>query len=407
MKVLLLNQFFHPDLSATAQLATDLAEDLVREGFEVTALAAQGSYLGGERLPSSEVNRGVRIARVRCTSLGKGTIARRLVDYGSFYSVAALRLLVGRRFDVVVAMSTPPLVATLGALVRKTRRTRFVYWLQDVYPELAIELGVVRAGSPAAAVLERLSSWTLRSADAAVVLGDAMGDRVRAKGVDASRIHVVPNWADEVAIRPVPAEANEFRRSHGLADKRVVLYSGNMGRAHDLATILGAARALRDQPDLRFVFVGDGAKRAEVEAAARELPSIRLLPYQPRERLSESLSSGDIHVVTQEPCTVGLIEPSKLYGVMAVGRPVLYIGPPGTEAARTVEREGIGAIVACGDATSAVAGIERLLADRESLGTRARAAFEARYRRKLRTSRFAAILRTLGARSPALASEQT
>jgi glycosyltransferase involved in cell wall biosynthesis len=279
-----------------------------------------------------------------------------------------------------------------------------VYWLQDVYPELAVELGVLRARSPAARAFDALSRWTLRRADAVIVLGDAMADRVRAKGVDASRIQVVPNWADEDAIRPVQADVNEFRRSHGLDGKRVVLYSGNMGRAHDLKTILGAARVLRDDPDLRFVFVGDGAKRAEVEAAARELSSIQLLPYQPREDLSESLSSGDIHVVTQEPCTHGLIEPSKLYGVMAAGRPVLYIGPPETEAARTVEREAIGAVVASGDVGSAVDAIQRLLADRESLGTRARTAFEARYHRKLRTSRFAEILRTLGAGSPALPS---
>ena len=168
-----------------------------------------------------------------------------------------------------------------------------------------------------------------------------------------------------------------------------------MGRAHDLSTILGAARALRDDPELRFVFVGDGAKRAEVEAAARDLPSIRLLPYQPRERLSESLSSGDVHVVTQEPCTLGLIEPSKLYGVMAAGRPTLYIGPPGTEAARTVEQEGIGATVATGDVESAAAAIRRLLADREPLGQRARKAFAQRYGRKRRTSQFAAILRDI------------
>ncbi len=406
MKVLLLNQFFHPDLSATAQLATDLAEDLVREGFEVSALAARGSYLGGGgKLPSSELYRGVHIERIRCTSLGKATILRRVIDYGSFYAAAAARLLLGPRFDVLVAMSTPPMVATLGALLRSARRTRFVYWLQDVYPELAIEFGVLRPRSPAARAFHALSQWTLRRADAAVVLGEAMGERVRARGVDPRRIHVVPNWADDDAVRPVLAEANEFRRAQGLEGKRVVLYSGNLGRAHELSTILAAARAMRDQPDLRFVFIGEGARRAEVEAAARELPSIRLLPYQPRERLSESLSAGDVHVVTQAPCTVGLIEPSKLYGVMAAGRPVLYVGPPGTEAARTVEEEGIGAAVAAGDVGAAVSAIERLLADRESLGPRARAAFEARYSRRLRTSRFAEILRALGTADPARASE--
>ena len=316
---------------------------------------------------------------MRCTSLGKGSVPRRLLDYGTFYGAAAARALAGQRFDVVVAMSTPPLVATVGAMLRRVRGTRFVYWLQDVYPELAIEFGVLRARSPAARVLDAISRSTLRSADAVVVLGEAMADRVRAKGVEPSRVHVVPNWADEKALHPVSREANEFRRTHGLDGKRVVLYSGNMGRAHDLTTLLGAARLLRDAADLVFLFVGDGAKRGEVETAARELPSVRLLPYQPREGLSESLSAGDVHVVTQAPFTVGLIEPSKLYGVMAVGRPVLFIGPPGTEAARTVEREGIGEVVAAGNPEAAAAALRRLLARGGELGERARTAFERGY----------------------------
>jgi colanic acid biosynthesis glycosyl transferase WcaI len=395
VKVLLLNQFFRPDLSATAQLATDLAEDLVASGLEVTALATRGSYQGGGRLPGSELHRGVRVERVRCTSLGKSSIPRRLLDYVTFYLSAAARVHAGPRYDVVIAMSSPPLVATLGAMLRRVRGTRFVYWLQDVYPELAIEFGVLRASSPAARALDAISRSTLRSADAVVVLGEAMAELVRAKGVEPSRVHVVPNWADEHALRPVPREANEFRRAHGLEGKRVVLYSGNMGRAHDLTTLLGAARLLRGEPDLVFLFVGGGAKRGEVELAARDLPSIRLLPYQPREGLSESLSAGDVHVVTQAPFTVGLIEPSKLYGVMAVGRPVLFVGPPGTEAARTVEREGIGEVVACGDPASAAAALRRLLQRGSELGPRARTAFERGYSRSLRTSRFGDLIRSI------------
>ncbi len=398
MKVLLLNQFFHPDLSATAQLATDLAEDLVQSGFEVTALATRGGYLGGGRLAARETFRGVRIERVRCTSLGKASIARRLLDYGSFFASATARVLAGPRHDVIVAMSTPPLVAAIGALRRRTRNrgTRFVYWLQDVYPELAVEFGVFGARSPAARLFGAASRWTLRRADAVVVLGEAMGERVRAKGVPAERVHVLPNWADGAAVGPAPAEAAEFLRAHGLEGKRVVLYSGNMGRAHDLTTILGAARLLRTRPEIAFVFVGDGAKRGEVEAAARELPSIRLLPYQPRERLGASLSSGELHLVTQEPFTVGLVEPSKLYGAMAAGRPVLYIGPPETEAARTVEREGIGAVLPIGDPAAAAAAVAALLDRSAELGARARAAFLARYDRRLRTAQFASILRALG-----------
>jgi colanic acid biosynthesis glycosyl transferase WcaI len=392
VRVLLLNQFFHPDLAATAQLATDLAEDLVAAGFEVTALAAQGSYLGGGRLPSREEYKGIRIERVRCTSLGKGSIARRLLDYGSFYASAAARVLAAGRYDAVLAMSTPPLVATIGALRRSVRGTRFVYWLQDVYPELAVEFGVLRKGSLATRAFDAASRWTLRRADAVIVLGDAMGDRVRAKGVAAERVHVVPNWADEQAIRPVPREKNAFRRAHGLDGKQVVLYSGNMGRAHDVATVLEAARQLREEPDLVFLFIGDGAKRPEVEAAARELPSVRLLPYQPRESLAESLSAGDVHLVTQAAFTLGLMEPSKLYGAMAVGRPILYVGPLEGEVARTVAGEGIGATVEPGDALGVARAVRELLANGATLGQRARARFESDYVRSVRTRQFTGVI---------------
>lgn len=395
MKVLLLNQFFHPDLSATAQLATDLAEDLVRHGCEVTALATRGAYLGGGSLPSREEYRGIHIERVRCTSLGKQSIARRLTDYASFYAAAAVRVLTGAHQDVVVALSTPPLVATIGAERRALRGTRFVYWLQDVYPELAVEFGLFKERSLAARAFDALSRWTMRHADAVVVLGDAMGDRVRSKGVQPSRVHVIPNWADGVEVRPVSAEANALVREQGLEGKRVVLYSGNMGRAHDVTTLIDAARLLRGRQDIVFVFIGDGAKRAEVEAAARENSSIRLLPYQPRERLAASLSAGEVHLVTQAAFTVGLVEPSKLYGAMAAGRPIVYVGPPGTEAARTIERERIGAVVPNGHAAAAADAIESTLRASSEMGARARTAFELGYDRRWRTERFVELLARL------------
>jgi glycosyltransferase involved in cell wall biosynthesis len=384
MKLLLLNQFFHPDLSATAQLATDLAEDLAARGHEVTVLAARGSYLGGGAWSARERHRGVEIVRVWSTSLGKASTARRLVDYLSFFAAAAWRAMTLPRPDLVLTLSTPPMVASIGAALRVLRGVPFVYWLQDVYPELAIEFGVLRRGGLRARLFGAASGWIQRRADAVVVLGRAMAERVKAHGVPAARVHVVPNWADGASLSPLLPAENGLRAELGLADKKVVLYSGNMGRAHDLATLLGAAQALRHRADVVFLFVGAGAKRHEVEAASAVNPSVRLLPYVPRERLRESLSCGDVHVVTQTAATVGLLEPSKLYGAMAVGRPVLFIGPAQGEAAATVERERIGVVVAPGDVAGAVSALERLLADTE-FGPRARAAFERAYDRRART----------------------
>jgi glycosyltransferase involved in cell wall biosynthesis len=398
MRVLLLNHFFHPDGDAVAQLATDLAEDLVAAGHQVTALAARGGYRGGQRLPPRETWRGVEIVRAGGTSFGKRSIVGRLADYATFFAAALFTALTLPRHDVVLATSAPPLVATIGALLRAVKGTRFVYWLQDVYPELAVEFSVLRARSPATWAFERLSRATLRRADGVVVLGEAMAERVRAKGVVAERIHTIPNWADGAGIHPVAHQDNPFRRDFGFSGKRVVLYSGNMGRGHDLTTLLEAARRLRDEPDLLFAFVGDGAKRPQVEAAARELPSVRLFPFQPRERLAESLSAGDLHVVTMDPCTLGLLEPSKLYGVLAAGRPVLFIGPAKSEVARTIVREGVGEVVANGDVDGAVKALRAIMANAAALGTRARAAFDRGYGRPERTQAFEELLCSVVAR---------
>src|SRR6202171_135586 len=393
MRVLLLNQFFHPDVSAVAQLATDLGEDLVTAGFRVTALATRGRYSGGARLPEREEYLGIRIVRVQSTSLGRGSIAARMADYGSFLAGAFAHVAIAEKPDVILAMSTPPFVAAIGAAMRSLRRTRFVYWALDLYPELAVEFGVLRRDSPATRLLDWASARILRRADAVVTLGEAMAARLVRKGAQPDKVHIVPNWADPDAIRPIPHEANPFRAAHGLDGKHVVLYSGNMGRGHDIETVLAAAESFRERNDVVFLFIGDGVKRDRVRAAACQNPCIRLLPYQPREKLSQSLSAGDLHLVTQDANTEGLIEPSKLYGGMAAGRPVLFIGPDTTEVARTVRREGIGEIVANGDLQGAKEAIVKLLQDGAGKGGRARAALERAYGRKRRTSEIAGILR--------------
>jgi glycosyltransferase involved in cell wall biosynthesis len=376
-------------------LATDLAEALVAAGHRVTVLAARGGHRGGQRLPARETWRGVEILRVGGTSFGKRSIAGRLSDYATFFISALVTAFSLPRHDVVIATTAPPLVASIGALLRALKGTRFVYWTQDVYPELAVAFGLFGARSPLSWCFERISRAALRRADGVVVLGHLMAERVAAKGVAAGRIHVIPNWADGAGVRPVPREANQFRCVNGLDGKRVVLYSGNMGRGHELTTLLEAARRMCVEDDLVFAFVGAGAKRGEVEAVARELPSVRLFPFQPREQLSESLSAGDVHVVTMDPRTLGLLEPSKLYGVMAAGRPVLVIGPSSSEVAQTVLREGFGEVVANGDVEGVVKALGRLLNTSESLGQRARQAFDRAYDRPHRTSALAALLESV------------
>jgi glycosyltransferase involved in cell wall biosynthesis len=395
MRLLLLNQFFHPDLSATSQIATDLAVDLAASGIEVTALASRGSYLGGEKLHARDRHAGVGVVRVAATSFGKRTLFHRAVDYASFYAMSAAKLATLPRQDVVVALTTPPLIAASALVAKTLKGSRLVYWVQDLYPDIAVAMGALRPGSLAARAMSAVSRAVFRRADAVVALGDEMRARCIAAGAAPGRAYVIPNWADGTQVRPVPHDRNPLRSEFVGAARFVAMYSGNMGRVHDLETLLEAARLLRDRREIAFVFAGDGAKRALVEAVARGLPNVRLAPYQPRGRLSESLSAADVHLVTLAPEIVGLAEPSKLYGIMAAGRPALFVGPAVAEVARTIERESCGACFANGDARGLADAVVALAADpgeRREMGKRARRALETRYDRSVATQRIAELV---------------
>lgn len=398
MKVLLLNQFFPPDLAPTGQMAAELAEDLVASGIEVTALASRGRYLGGRVLTRRERFRGIDVVRVAATSLGKRTLLHRAVDYASFYLTASAALATLPRHDVVIALTTPPLIAATGLLARLLKRSRLVYWIQDLYPEVAVAFGALRPRSAAARSMAAVSRAVLRRADRVVALGEAMRARCIAAGARAERTVVIPNWADAAAVTPVAHAENPLRRDLADGARAVVMYSGNMGRAHDMATLVEAARLLADRRDVRFVFAGDGVRRAEVESAASKLPNVRLSAYQARERLSESLSAGDLHLVSLAAEVEGLLEPSKVYGIMAAGRPALYVGPPGSEVARTIAAERCGAVFPNGDASGLARRIRELVDDaagRSELGARGRAALEERYSRSVTTGRWIQLLREL------------
>lgn len=334
---------------------TDLAESLAARGFGVTALAGRGRYNGGERLAPRESYRGVRVERAWATSFGKGSVAGRLADYMTFYLGAAWKLMTLPRHDVVMALTTPPLIGLLALVACRLRGMRLAALVQDVYPDVGVALGTFREGSITTRVLDRLNRLVLSRADRVIVLGECMRERVAAK-VDAGggeRIDVIHNWADGEKIRPLDeGERNHFVEEHGLAGRFVVEFSGNFGRVNDFDTPLGAARLLRDRDDIVFLFVGDGAKAAEINeyVRANRLRNVKLLPYQPRGSLLYSLAAGDAHLVTLAEGLAGLSVPSKTYGILAAGRPVLFVGDPRSDIARLVAEHGCGEVVAAGDA---------------------------------------------------------
>ncbi len=381
MRVLLLNQVFYPDVAATAQHGHDLARDLVNHGHEVTAIASRSIYgQKGASLPARETVDGIEIHRVGRSLFGKAGIAARIADFALFYLSAFVKVMLLPKHDVIVCFTTPPFISLVGRILRQVKGTRFVYWVMDLYPDLPVACGVMKPGAAATRMFESLNRSCLRAADADVVLGRCMADLVRSKGVPDDRIRMIGVWSDQEEVKPVPRDQNAYRREWNVGDRQLVMYSGNFGIGHDVATFLEAARRLRDDDRIRFAFVGGGKKKAEVEAYIAEhgLESTCILaPYQPREKLDELLSAADLHLVSLLEGVEGIMVPSKLFGILAAGRPALFIGSDASEISRVVVENDCGASVRQGDVDSLVAAIVRYADDpaaREAAGDRARAA---------------------------------
>jgi glycosyltransferase involved in cell wall biosynthesis len=387
-RVLFVNQYFPPDEAATAQILGDLVEDAVRAGFECRVIASDRGYADpAKRYPRREDWKGAAVERVGATGFGRASALGRAIDYGTFALNAALRLLSGPRPDVVVGLSTPPILGALAVFVGRLRGARSVYWAMDVYPDVAFALGAVAPASVAGRLLSALSGWTVRSADLVIALGDTMAALLRRQC--ARQVAVVHNWTDDVGIRPLAPGATAFRAERGWASRFVVVYSGNMGLAHEFETVLAAAGRLRAWP-VTFAFVGDGPRRKEIEAAvaAQQLENVEFHPGVARNALGDSLAAADLHLVTLRPGVQGLLVPSKIYGIMAAGIPTLYVGPTEGEVFEIVTRNRCGAAISNGDVAGLEKAILAYLSDpemRRREGVAARATLELGYRRVCQT----------------------
>jgi len=330
MKILLLNQCFYPDVVSTAQHASDLVAALAERGHEVTVVASTRAYDNPHvRFPTKEQWRGSRILRVPCLALGKTAKWRRVANFASYFLSCILRLIFLPRFDVVIALTSPPLISLLGALYVKLKGGHFIFWVMDLNPDEAVAAGWLNKDSTTARVLGSLLNFSLHTADQVVVLDRFMRQRVMKKGVSAENVSIIPPWAHSDAVRYDPHGRLAFRERHGLAGKYVVMYSGNHSPCHPLSTVLGAAERLADRPEIVFCFVGGGSEFPTVSnfAVAHNLGNILCLPYQPLAELSASLSAADLHMVVMGDPLVGIVHTCKIYNIMCIGSPVLYVGP--------------------------------------------------------------------------------
>lgn len=405
VRVFFINRYFYPDISATSQMLTDIAFGLAAHGQSVTVITSRQTYEDpGARLVAADTVNGVRIVRIATTRFGRSFLPGRALDYLSFYvSAFAATLRLARPGDIVVSKTDPPLLGTVTGWAAKLRRARPVNWLQDIYPEVAQRLGVSWLGSALAAPIRSLRNRSVRRADCNVVIGERMAQTVKAFGAEPSQIRLIQNFCNDAAIQPLAKAENPLRREWGFTeDDFVVGYSGNLGRAHDLDTLLGAAERLAGERDVHFLFIGGGHLRGklEAEAKARHLSNITTLPYQPRERLSLSLTVPDMHWASLVPSLEGLILPSKLYGIAAAGRPLLMVGDPEGDIGRLVSRHAFGACVRPGDAEAFAGHIlswKNSRETRETMGGNARAFIDQHASRAKAVDAWNVLLRELAA----------
>lgn len=345
MKILLINQTFHPDVVATAQHLTDLALELVKAGHEVTVLTSRRSYLDSAILFSKrEIFRGIQILRVKALSFGRSNRLSRILDALFMNLAFAWNLLWLPRFDKYLALTSPPLVGVISQFFAMLRRSDFIYWVMDLNPDQSIEAGWIRKDSFVAKVLEQSLQRVIKNSKTVIALDTFMKDRLILKGGDPEKIKVCPPWPLESDLETVPHQANPFRASAQLDGKFVVMYSGNLSICHPLETLLEAAYRLGSDQDIVFVFIGGGERVREVLdfKDKHHLENILYFPYQTRADLKYSLSAADLHVAVMGEPYVGIVHPSKIYGILKIGRPFVYIGPKESPIGFLTALDGVG-----------------------------------------------------------------
>ena len=347
-RIWVVSELYYPEQTSSGYFLTHIAEGLAAD-YDVCVVSGQPSYSErGIRAPRYEERNGAHINRVRSSHFDKDRLALRAVNLVSFtLSVFWFALRRFREGDKLLVVTNPPTLAILLGLVARWRRCKSVFLVHDVYPEFLFATKVLRPDSWIARVLGRVSAWTYRLYDEVVVLGRDMKEVVGRKlGERREQIEIIPNWGDVDEIVPIRPEDNAFRREHGLDGSFVVQFSGNIGRSHDVEMLLDAARSLRDEPRIRFLFVGYGGKSSLVQEARRAgLDNVLFLPRQPRERLAEMLCSSDATVISFVDGMYGLSVPSRMYNVMAAGVPIIAIAHPQAELSLTVAEGGAGWVV--------------------------------------------------------------
>jgi putative colanic acid biosynthesis glycosyltransferase WcaI len=395
MKVLLLNLYYPPDTSATAKMAAAFIEPMAQK-HSVTIICGRPSYDPTERRSwrvwQTETQNGIRIVRVGSTDYPRTQMGRRIFNYLSYVALSVPRALF-TSCDVVLAMTDPPFEGIVGAFVAMLKGKPFVYNIRDMYPDMAVGGSIVKPGLMAR-VWEKLHRWALRRATRVIVLGEDMKARIAAKGVSSDRIDIVRDGVEESATPVTKTEFDpEVIKSIRNGFHFVLVHAGNLGFYGAWETLITAAREL-EHDGVGLVFVGDGAQRSRLQELATGTPNVRFLPFFPSSKIASVLAAADGHVITIKRGLEGVVVPSKMYGILAAGRPIVAVAPKETDAATLSERENFGCSADPDRPDEVVAAVRALLSDPQRVATMGAAARTAapRYARQAEVQKFATIL---------------
>ena len=393
--LLVISQTFVPDPASVGQHMTDVSVEMARRGYRVRVYASARGYEDASvKYKARENLQGVEIRRLPMGSFGKKRFFLRVLGTAVFHLQALLAGLFSPGIDGVFFSTSPPLIGVVASIIGAVRRVPVAYWAMDLNPDQLIALGKLTPSSFSARILETVNRFILRRSSLIIALDRFMADRLFTRGNYTDKMLVMPPWSHDLQIQQRSAGENPFRIRHGLQGKFVIMYSGNHSPSNPLQTLLDAAVRFKDDDNLRFLFIGGGSGKKDVESYIRDhnLTNVISFPYQPLSELGDSLSAADVHVVSLGENMVGIIHPCKIYGAMAVARPILYFGPRPSHISDLLDRHGFGVQVSHGDVEGAVKAIRELKAtdpvELKRMGEEARNVMQENLSQQALTARF-------------------
>lgn len=413
---MIISEPFYPQVAAIGQLLTDLSEDLVKTGFQVKVVTGNPNNIFNKknRIPRKENYKGIEIIRLKNTTFSKYRMVGRVLNYLTFHFLVYFNVLFCEKPDLVFVLSTPPFISFSGLMLKAFKGSKVIYNVQDLFPDLAVELGKLK-NKQFIKLLKKLSELIMKKVDRLVVVGEYMEKKIREELLKGTSVnnHIVTihNWADGEKVKVLrwendldvdvngDAENNYLKKKWGLEGKFVVLYSGNIGYLHEFDTIIDAAEYLAKEglKEIVFVFIGEGIKKSYIEEKAKEngLDNILFFPYQPREMLTYSLGLADVSLVTLRKGFEGMVVPSKIYGILASGRPVIAVVGEESEIVEIIREGNCGEVVKIGDYQALADSIMNYYRDRKKCradGLNGRRYFENNFNRKIATKRYIKII---------------